>query len=122
MKPPSKQPRFQKILPGPEAEDDPLASSIVVPSCHAKARALAEVCAKGGRVLVFEDFQIPIADKNPVYSVTKATRSGCDASKFRTDCFRSCKCPLVGSGFFWARIVSWAEASTRRAMLRASSR
>src|SRR5438046_3289589 len=71
------------------------------------------LCAAGG--------QIPNADKTAEYLVTNAVSSGCDVSKLSTDRFSSCKSLLVCSGFFSARIVSWAEASTRRAMLRASS-
>ena len=44
--------------------------------------------------------QIPNADKTAEYLVTNAVSSGCDASKFSTDCFSSCKSFLVCSGFF----------------------
>src|SRR5713101_3222932 len=65
--------------------------------------------------------QIPKADKTAEYLVTNAVSSGCDVSKLSTDRFSSCKSLLACSGFFSGRIVSCADASTRRAMLWASS-
>ena len=64
---------------------------------------------------------MPKADNKALYSFTKPASCGCDASKFSTEYLSLRRGFLIDSGLRSARVASWAEASTRRAMLRASS-